>query len=374
MRKDDDWFGTLDIAHRTTAAWTDEDARQQFLAALAALEKALDEGPGPRGFSTIPGLHGFRHRVAPLSADERQWAERLGERLWNSMGTGRTYAEETLLGQVGVQASPYSLPFFRAALEFNRERDNFQLRRRRIALASIAFIARQTGDATAHAQFEAWLAHPDVSVRAEATALYGRIHLRDDGRLDDAALGPLKRVAYEDRAFAPRFLARGWLHTAGIPVPVEPPDGVYAFKASLGHTSRTVELKASQSLNPLASAILNAFGWDHDHLYEFALTGDLQDSRFILPDRDLDWFGSNWDFDAGPEQEQPTESQSPMTLPLGAFGFTRGHKFIFRYDFGDDHRFQVTVADIQEHRSPRMKYPRVVARTGKALEQYPSYD
>ena len=39
-----------------------------------------------------------------------------------------------------------------------------------------------------------------------------------------------------------------------------------------------------------------------------------------------------------------------------------------------NNRFQVTVADIHEHRSPRAKYPRVVARTGKAPEQYPRYD
>jgi hypothetical protein len=241
-------------------------------------------------------------------------------------------------------------------------------------VASVAFIARQTGDAAAHAQLQAWLTHPDVPVRAEATALYGRIHLREDGRLEEAALAPLTRVANEDRAFAPRFLARGLLHTAGVPVPVEPPDGVYAFKASLGRTSRTVELTVSQSLGQLASAILSAFGWDDDHLYEFALTGDLQDHRFILPDRDQDPFYFVWDSGADSVQEPSPDSPSPMDLPLGAFGFTRGHKFIFRYDFGDDHRFQVTVADIHEHRSPRAKYPRVVARTGKAPEQYPRYD
>jgi hypothetical protein len=47
-----------------------------------------------------------------------------------------------------------------------------------------------------------------------------------------------------------------------------------------------VELKASQSLDQLASAILSAFEWDRDHLYEFALTGDIHDSHFILPDRE----------------------------------------------------------------------------------------
>ncbi|HLL00781.1 MAG TPA: hypothetical protein VK539_09355 [Myxococcaceae bacterium] len=35
---------------------------------------------------------------------------------------------------------------------------------------------------------------------------------------------------------------------------------------------------------------------------------------------------------------------------------------------------QVTVVDIHEHRTPRAKYPRVVAETGKASEQYPQVD
>jgi hypothetical protein len=60
-----------------------------------------------------------------------------------------------------------------------------------------------------------------------------------------------------------------------------------------------------------------------------------------------------------------------MSLPLGAFGFPQDHKFIFRYDFGDDHRFRVLVKDIHPHRTPRVKYPRVVGSTGKAPEQYP---
>ena len=99
MRRDDDWFGTLEIAHRTSGAWEDEEARRQFLAALTALEKVLDGTPSPRGFGAIAGLHGFRHRVARLSADERQWAERLGERLWSAMGTGRTYARRRCWGR-----------------------------------------------------------------------------------------------------------------------------------------------------------------------------------------------------------------------------------------------------------------------------------
>jgi hypothetical protein len=375
MRRDQDWFDALALAHEFTLVDEDRGAwyRQVMLAALSGLERVLDGEVGPGGFSDISGLYGFSAALpARLQAEELRWAERLGERLWRATGTGRTYAEEALLGLVGLQASPGSLPFFRAALEANRERDSFQIRRRRIAVASVAFIAHQTGDAAAHALLEAWLAHPDVPVRTEAVWVYARLHRREDGTLEEAARAVLERVAYEDRAFAPRFLARGWLLASGVPLRVEPPDGVYTFKASLGRVSRTVELTASESLAHLASAILTAFRWDHDHLYEFALTGDLKDHRFVL-DREYDALG----FAPGLEETDPEDSDEPqdlMSAPLGTLGFTQGHKFIFRYDFGDDHRFRVAVADIQAHRSPRAKYPRVTDRTGMAPEQYPRFD
>ncbi|HZI15032.1 MAG TPA: hypothetical protein VE153_31970 [Myxococcus sp.] len=295
-----------------------------------------------------------------LGDDERRRAERLCERLWSAQGTGRTYAEEVLLGLVGVQASPDSLPFFRAAVETSRDRDSFQARRRRIAVASVAFIARQTNDAAAHIQLAAWLGHPDVTVRTEAVALYGRVHLRKTGGLEKAALAVLEGLAHEERAFAPRFLARGWLQGSGRPVRIEPPDGVYAFKASLGRVSRTVELASTQSLFDLVSAILSAFEWDQDHLYEFALTGDLQDRRFILPPME------------GTMNE--TLERGLMTLSLGALGLPRGHKFLFRFDFGDDHRFRVAVTDIQPQRSPGASYSRVVASSGEAPGQYSLFD
>lgn len=353
--RQEDWFDKFTFVHSLSTMGVNEVARKQFLEALSAMENVLNGADSKRGFN-IPGLSGFHGGGARLEPEERKWAERLGERLWNAKGTGRTYAEEALLGQVAVQASPDSLPFFRAAVEFNRARDSFQVQRRRIAVAAVAFTAQQTGDTASHAQLEAWLAHPDLPVRTEATAVYGRVHLSEKGRLKPAARAALEHVAYQDRAFAPRFLARGWLHAAGIPVRVEPPDGVYVFRASLGSISRTVELKASDALSDLASSILDAFGWDHDHLYEFALSGDIRDRRFVVPEGDAPF----------------AEDAESLNLPLGRLGFPKGHTFLFRYDFGDDHRFRVTVVDIQDHARPGEKYPRVVARIGEDPEQYPS--
>lgn len=365
MGSNEDWFSRLEAARPLHPVAGGEELRHLFLSTLDKLEEELDR-EGPRKFSSIQGLNGFRWAVR-LDPDERLRAEQLGERLWSEQGTGRTYAEEALLGQVAAQASPGSLPFFRAAVEASRQRDSFQVQRRRIATAAVALIARHSGDPAAHSQLSAWLEHPDVAVRTEAVDVYGRIHRQEDGTLTPAARAALERVANEDRVFAPRFLARGWLHTSGAPLPVKPQHGVYAFKASLGHASRTVELKASQTLPQLASAILNAFHWDHDHLYEFALTGDLHDHRFILPDEDHEPFRLS-------SPQAGADELSRLDMPLGALGLAKGHKFIFHYDFGDNHRFQVTVTAIHEQHDPGSRYPRVVAETGEAPEQYPSFD
>jgi hypothetical protein len=61
-----------------------------------------------------------------------------------------------------------------------------------------------------------------------------------------------------------------------------------------------------------------------------------------------------------------------MDLPLGALGLTKGHPMIFRYDFGDNHQFNVVVAAIYPKQAPRTKYPRIVTRPAKLPEQYPS--
>jgi Plasmid pRiA4b ORF-3-like protein len=382
----DNWLEKLSMVRGLGPAADGSGQRERYLEALGQLEKALD-GPAEKRSFERAGLYGFYVAVR-LTPEERKRSERLCARLWQSTGTGRTSAEEALLGQVAVQAQLESLPFFQAAVETKRERDSFQPTRRRIAVASVAFLAQQTGDAAAHAQLEAWLTHPDVAVRIAAVDAFARIHMRDDGGMSAPALERLQRIAREEQAFAPRFLARGWLRTAGAGVPVDAPEGVIAFRATLGRVSRTVELASTDSLVGLASAILNAFGWDHDHLYAFALTGDLRDRRFVLPGEGEELVPPGLSFPLGFEDEElivekegevavlapAGGASSPMDLPLGAFGFRKGHRLVFRYDFGDNHRFQVTVVEVKEKRHRGARYPRVSARAGRAPEQYPRWE
>lgn len=121
---------------------------------------------------------------------------------------------------------------------------------------------------------------------------------------------------------------------------------------------RKIELKATDTLEDLHDAIQGAIGWDNDHLYSFFM-----DNNF-----------HKGDFDA--EYTCPYEPEGRKTADkaqVGIFGFKKGQKFAYLFDFGDSHRFEVEIADfgiIDKGKS----YPVFLESKGKSPEQYPNYD
>ena len=166
-------------------------------------------------------------------------------------------------------------------------------------------------------------------------------------------LAELNEIAVSDSAFGPRFQARGVLREAGQPVPLENPDGVYAFKVTLrwAKVSRTIELRAKQTLNDLHFAIQNAFRWDSDHLYTFYMSGE-EDNRYA--------------FACPYEEDRPPWTDEAI---IGELGLVKGHSFAYLFDYGDSHVFTIKVEDVRP-KAERGKYPRVVAKQGEAPEQY----
>jgi hypothetical protein len=55
-------------------------------------------------------------------------------------------------------------------------------------------------------------------------------------------------------------------------------------------------------------------------------------------------------------------------------GLRPRHKFSYLFDFGDDHEFNIQVAEVQPTANKRAKYPRVTARHGRAPQQYPNWE
>jgi hypothetical protein len=301
-----------------------------------------------------------------LAAEDVPRAQVLCRRVADASGTGSRDIQEELLGLISQAQEPVSVPFWVELLDYVRPRDQYAERRRTYALAGLARLVIRRGDPAALAALRAATHHPRAEVRALAVHYLGRALLFEefDGeeKPDEArpprplppdALAELNEIAVSDPAFAPRFQARSVLREAGQPVPLDNPDGVYAFKVSLrwAKVSRTIELRSKQTLDNLHFAIQNAFRWDSDHLYTFYMSGE-EDNRYA--------------FACPYEEDRPPWTDKAI---IGELGLVKGHSFAYLFDYGDNHVFTIRFVDVRPQAGPG-KYPRVVEKQGEAPEQY----
>jgi hypothetical protein len=131
--------------------------------------------------------------------------------------------------------------------------------------------------------------------------------------------------------------------------------------------SRTIEIRADQTLNQLHRAIFQALDrWDDCHLSQFNLGAGIMDGsgdRYVLP----------FIF-AEPERYEETSAAGSMTeTRIGGLGLQVGRVFWYEYDYGDDWQHSIEVIAIGEA-EPKVKYPRVAARIGESPPQYREWD
>jgi hypothetical protein len=144
-----------------------------------------------------------------------------------------------------------------------------------------------------------------------------------------------------------------WRNNLVLP-PAELPDGVFVFRVSLGKAHRTIAMPAEATLDELASWILNSVDFDSDHLYEF-----------IYRDR----------FGAQVRVSHPYCEEPPFTdeVRVGELPLRPGQAMTFHFDFGDDWRFDVKLERVEPSGNKKPK-PRLLAKEGKAPEQYPNWE
>lgn len=249
---------------------------------LDALERLLDDPNPKRSFDKL-AIRTWGTQIPP---EHQSRLEQLTRRVWMSAGTGRGAFEEHLLRLHIVNAGAAALPLLRDAISFTKERDKLSPDRKRWAMMGIAAIAWQLKDRAALDFLSSLLGHDDLRVRTWAVEFVAATHVTEARKLNDECVKALELVAKNDCAFEPRFRARDILTAAGHPTSVEPPGGVYAFKASFGRASRTIEMKSEQLMNELAWAIVDSFGWDSDHLFQFYLSKKLDSPAFKTPRED----------------------------------------------------------------------------------------
>ncbi len=163
---------------------------------------------------------------------------------------------------------------------------------------------------------------------------------------DDPFFGHLKPIY---QPFFPEW--QQYLHLPEA----EANDKLHIFKISLGRDLwRRIAAPAASTLGELATAILDAFAFDYDHLYAFYV-----ENRF----------GTSVRIDHPQLGEPPFTNQVHIgDLPLQA-----GAEMTFLYDFGDHWEFSVQLERLDPPDHQRKK-PTLIDQRGKAPEQYGDWD
>ena len=109
---------------------------------------------------------------------------------------------------------------------------------------------------------------------------------------------------------------------------------------------RILEVCGTSSLDALCSAILRAFDFSQDHLYEFCMDNKMY-------------------------SENSYEYGSATKKKLDSLYLVKGQKFSLHYDFGDDWMFTISVQKIEE--IDKAVRPKMIGGKGE-LVQYPDFD
>jgi len=329
------------------------DHRDRLRAALDRLEAYLDDPPKrPNLMDVTPHVW---DALGGFDPDDLPRAQALYRRVVEAGGTGTTYVQEALLELIAAAQDPATIPFWLEILDVHRRRDAFAGQRRVTALSALALLAVRQDEPAAHDALHRAAHHDHPEVRALAVQTLDRVYAEAEHPLPPQVLDELTGIATGDPAFGPRFHARALLRAAGRPVPPDNPGGAYAFKVKFKWAKRiyrTIELRAEQTLDDLHHAIQRAIGWDADHLYSFFVGGVAHDGRYRVS--------------CPYEEHSPPWSDEAV---VGELGLTKGHKFLYYFDYGDSHEFEVEVVDVRPQ-AESGEYPRVVDAKGDAPQQY----
>lgn len=115
---------------------------------------------------------------------------------------------------------------------------------------------------------------------------------------------------------------------------------------------RVIEISGSESLDNLCSAIIETFGLDSEHLYEFCMENRTYDEH---------------NYQSNPEyQGQPSTKVKIDSLKL-----KESQVFSLHYDFGDDWMFVINVQKIEQSKE---EFVPVVIKSKGFISQYSVWD
>ncbi len=129
--------------------------------------------------------------------------------------------------------------------------------------------------------------------------------------------------------------------------------------------SRTIEIRGDQTLEQLHQAIFVVFDREEEHMYEFRFGEGPQDPdapRYVLP------FALD-----DPDDEDDRAAGVVTGTTIDSLGLTVGRAFGYWFDFGDNWYHQIDVMAVGGA-TPKVGYPRMVARVGESPPQYADFE
>ena len=142
-------------------------------------------------------------------------------------------------------------------------------------------------------------------------------------------------------------------HLLGQPEPAAPLLGSITLKVSLSKEIwRRIVLPSDCTFADLAMTILSAFKFDDDHLYEFRYVNEYGIKQMLDDPRCEEMMGDDY----------------ADNVELGQVPLVAKQKIDFRYDFGDDWRFEVLVEKIDPLKT--VDQAKVIEKAGRAPKQY----
>ena len=115
---------------------------------------------------------------------------------------------------------------------------------------------------------------------------------------------------------------------------------------------RVIEIGGNASLDNLCGAILEAYDFIDEHLYEFCMDNRMYDE---------------YNYQSHPEYK----GQPSTKITIDKLELEKGQTFSLHYDFGDDWMFAINVQKIE---ISKVNFVLVVLKSKGTIEQYPDWD
>lgn len=346
----------------------DEDLRDAFWPTFFAPKKYGDRSPVsvalPDGLVTQLTLEHFVYKV---------WGTPATSEFWNWFQTlGAKPGDHLIFRIIDGQTKQYAITFERHA---DRDEAAIAARNQAVIAAGLKRIRQSrippVWDITTHLLVTGMYQHPippdPISEIWHEDVWKGA---EDDSRTE-ATRDPTSTVT---ALFGPDTQVYDYENPPDLPREYDPDKGrrrprlsrqarhksIQSYILRVNHRAlpevwRDIELAEDNTMEDLHLVIQQAYSWWDDHLYSFFLSGQSWDRSSEI--------GSPW-------------SDSPLHthhIQIKQLGLREGQTFLYFFDYGDSHEFDVTVKRINPL-APKGEYPRILTYKGASPPQYPDFD